>query len=85
MRIYRVDGLCLQQISTPAHKLGTARQVVSDDKQLTFLLDNKGQVNPWKYQLPQLRLTSRTSINSIQSPEANGRLTLSANGEIAGL
>jgi len=67
------------------HLEGSVRQIVSDTNQLTFLLGNEGQVNPWQYRLPQLRLTSRANIDAIEAPKHISKLSLGADGEIIGM
>lgn len=67
------------------HIEGSVRQIVSDTNQITFLVENEGDVSPWQYRLPQLRLASRAGIDSIQAPKQLNRLSLSDNGEIVGM
>ena len=69
-----------------SHLEGNVRQIVSNAKQLTFLLEDKEQIHPWKYRLPQLRLTSRDSLHNIhQTPKDIERLSLGNSGEIVGI
>lgn len=79
-----VDAADWKRVWSVGNLEGKVTTVVSNDSQMTFVVAQPERIDIWQYQLPQLRLVSRSGLGTIQAEKALEGLILGQDGQVYG-